>query len=389
MALLFVSYSSNDKEFVRRFAQDLRAQGATLWLDEAELRPGDAIRETLEKAVSECDRLLLVVSAHSLNSEWVRHEMAIAHDRESKKLGCQVLPIRIHNVQLPPELSDRKCADFYEDYQSGLNQVLGIISAAHSRLLPSPSGTTVVLARRGIQTSEGSLHRIGAMCCGTESWLFAIVVESVGIASLAPKLTAFIGRNLMTMIQKDETLSSESLPGYFRLANTLANHFRSESNLSLHHQVGARMAMMLRINNSAFVGTVGASSIVVRCRMEDGTHVERHASKSNMGLIVSGHTGQDNSPAPLGYISNDETFTPETKGFDLTPDGDYVALISFPLARYDDNFYDLASRLMRAQDVPFYRTFWRGTELAGSKGCSILVLCGTETSNSPPRFYCC
>ena len=34
-------------------------------------------------------------------------------------------------------------------------------------------------------------------------------------------------------------------------------------------------------------------------------------------------------------------------------------------------------------------TFWRGTELAGSKGCSILVLCGTETSNLPPRFYCC
>ncbi len=52
-AQVFLSHTKTDKEFVRRLAGDLDALGFKVWFDEWELRVGDSLVGTIEKAIDE------------------------------------------------------------------------------------------------------------------------------------------------------------------------------------------------------------------------------------------------------------------------------------------------------------------------------------------------
>lgn len=63
MPTVFISYSWDTvghKAWVRRFGEDLRARGITVWLDQFELRLGDDITKFMERGVSDADYVLLV-----------------------------------------------------------------------------------------------------------------------------------------------------------------------------------------------------------------------------------------------------------------------------------------------------------------------------------------
>lgn len=71
----FISHSSKDKTFVRQLAADLVASGVQVWLDEQRIRVGDSIPERVAQGVAESDFFLVVVSASSVDSPWVRKEL--------------------------------------------------------------------------------------------------------------------------------------------------------------------------------------------------------------------------------------------------------------------------------------------------------------------------
>jgi hypothetical protein len=63
MPTVFISYSWDTdahKAWVRRFGDDLRARGITVWLDQFELRLGDDVTAFMERGVSQADYVLLV-----------------------------------------------------------------------------------------------------------------------------------------------------------------------------------------------------------------------------------------------------------------------------------------------------------------------------------------
>ena len=45
---LFLSHNSQDNESVRKLAEHLRNRGLSVWLDEADLTPGESWQEELE-----------------------------------------------------------------------------------------------------------------------------------------------------------------------------------------------------------------------------------------------------------------------------------------------------------------------------------------------------
>lgn len=73
---LFLSHSSADKPFVRRFCEALRAGGLTPWIDEVDLGAGDSIRAKIELALRDSDVLLVFLSAAAAQSHWVQYELA-------------------------------------------------------------------------------------------------------------------------------------------------------------------------------------------------------------------------------------------------------------------------------------------------------------------------
>ena len=78
----FVSYSRADTDFVLRLCQDLRAAGASIWLDQLDIHPGEEWDEAIERGLSECGRMLIVLSPHSVASENVLDEIGSALSRK-------------------------------------------------------------------------------------------------------------------------------------------------------------------------------------------------------------------------------------------------------------------------------------------------------------------
>ncbi len=98
----FISYSSKDKEFVDRLHADLQNNGIRCWLDSKDLRIGDKIRHVIDRAIRVHDKLLLVLSEHSIVSDWVENEVEAALEREMNSKINVLFPIRLNNNILHP-----------------------------------------------------------------------------------------------------------------------------------------------------------------------------------------------------------------------------------------------------------------------------------------------
>lgn len=98
----FISYSHKDQTFVNRLYDDLQNNGVRCWLATEDLKIGDKTRPTIDKSIRLHDKLLLVLSEHSVVSDWVEQEVetALAREREARKNGEETLvlfPVRLDN----------------------------------------------------------------------------------------------------------------------------------------------------------------------------------------------------------------------------------------------------------------------------------------------------
>jgi len=89
---IFISHSTQDDAFVAQLRQALELRGLTVWADSRNLRGGDQLAPEIEQAIREARAVLVVVSQHSLNSEWVYDEVAYARQVQRKR-GVEEFPI--------------------------------------------------------------------------------------------------------------------------------------------------------------------------------------------------------------------------------------------------------------------------------------------------------
>jgi uncharacterized protein YjbI with pentapeptide repeats len=96
----FISYAGADIGFVRQLQADLQDAGVRCWYEPAELKAAGRLLSRIDDAIRVHDRLLLVLSASSLQSPWVRREVQIALAKE-RRTGQQALfPIRLDDAVL-------------------------------------------------------------------------------------------------------------------------------------------------------------------------------------------------------------------------------------------------------------------------------------------------
>ncbi len=90
----FISYSTKDQQFAERLCNDLQANGARCWL-----APHDATgrngHEPIDDAIRLHDKLLLILSEHSMNSPWVKTEIGNARQREEREKKQMLFPITL------------------------------------------------------------------------------------------------------------------------------------------------------------------------------------------------------------------------------------------------------------------------------------------------------
>ena len=91
----FISYSHRDEEFAKRLHNDLQAKGVRCWFAPHDMKIGDKIRSTIDDSIRIHDKLLLILSEHSVQSDWVEHEVEHALDLERERKKTSLFPVRI------------------------------------------------------------------------------------------------------------------------------------------------------------------------------------------------------------------------------------------------------------------------------------------------------
>ena len=91
----FISYSTRDEEFARRLYSRMRDEKLRVWFAPEDMKGGQKLYEQIERAIQLHDRLLLVLSEDSMQSEWVINEIQRARETEIKEGRRKLFPISI------------------------------------------------------------------------------------------------------------------------------------------------------------------------------------------------------------------------------------------------------------------------------------------------------
>jgi len=115
----FVTCASADADVARQLSEDLQNSGYPTWLDGAEPEEDVAWASGVHPALSECTRMVVVLSPASLASERVSEAWRYFRDKRKPIHLAQVQP-----AEVPDELRRSPRFDFAEDYKAALRQLV-------------------------------------------------------------------------------------------------------------------------------------------------------------------------------------------------------------------------------------------------------------------------
>src|SRR3982750_2543729 len=92
----FFSYAREDSAPALRIASDLKRLGASVWLDQLDIRPGRKWDREVETALDSCMQMVVIVSPAAVASDNVMNEVVYA--LEERKT---VIPMIVQDCRIP------------------------------------------------------------------------------------------------------------------------------------------------------------------------------------------------------------------------------------------------------------------------------------------------
>lgn len=172
MTQVFLSYSRKDFDTVHSLAERLRRRNYRVWMDKSEIQAGSNWQQAIHTAIKASSALVVVLSPHSLASEWVDIEFNEALDMKVKvipyMLGAPMsdLPVRLKKI----DAIDGNESDAFEKLINALPQEAhihesalldnGLIRDRKRTFAEAAEGLNEVI-RPVAQLSSGSVELIG------------------------------------------------------------------------------------------------------------------------------------------------------------------------------------------------------------------------------------
>lgn len=131
----FISYSTKDQDFADRLHADLQNKAVRCWFAPHDMPIGGRLLDEIDAAIKQRDKLLLILSEHSIKSDWVEDEVTKAFEEERKRGQTVLFPIRIDDAVMDTneawaaKLRARHIGDFsrwkdLDAYRKGFGLVL-------------------------------------------------------------------------------------------------------------------------------------------------------------------------------------------------------------------------------------------------------------------------
>jgi uncharacterized protein YjbI with pentapeptide repeats len=132
----FISYSSKDQDFADRLHADLQNGGVRCWFAPHDMPIGGKILDEIDTGIKLRDKVLLILSRHSIKSDWVEDEVTKAFEEERKRGQTVLFPIRLDNAVMATDeawaaklRNQRHIGDFqrwksHDSYKKSFQRVL-------------------------------------------------------------------------------------------------------------------------------------------------------------------------------------------------------------------------------------------------------------------------
>jgi hypothetical protein len=95
----FISYSSKDEGFAERLHGKMRNAHLRVWFAPEDMKAGAKLHEQIETAIRVFDKLLVVLSEASLESEWVMDELRKGFKAEQDTGKRKLFPVRLTDYE--------------------------------------------------------------------------------------------------------------------------------------------------------------------------------------------------------------------------------------------------------------------------------------------------
>lgn len=118
---IFLSFNSEDRDFVELIAIRLKDANFKPWFDEWELIPGESKREYIARGLKSSSSCAVFVG-QSGEGPWQKKETDVALDRQTREENFRVIPVLLPNApkkkkpELPSFLSINRWVDFREGF---------------------------------------------------------------------------------------------------------------------------------------------------------------------------------------------------------------------------------------------------------------------------------
>jgi hypothetical protein len=135
MPKIFISHSNQDNVLTRQLATDLKAMGATVWVDFEQIASGN-FAKSINEGLANSEYVILVKSPNSLASDWVREEVDAALNLRIKGRITNVITLTAEDCSdsdVPAIWDSLMDFDATEDYVravKGIGATLGLMSGS-------------------------------------------------------------------------------------------------------------------------------------------------------------------------------------------------------------------------------------------------------------------
>lgn len=181
----FVSYAREDRDIALRLADDLRAAGIDVWIDQHNIRAGEQWDQAVERALEQSLTMLVILSPDAVQSRSVMDEVSYSLEE-----GKRVVPVLHRACKIPLRMRRLQYVELTSSYAEGFSRVVNALQNASATsvvtpaptLVPTAARTPAPIARRQPVLAAAIFALCGAVCGG-------IVPAILGSHWIEPALT--------------------------------------------------------------------------------------------------------------------------------------------------------------------------------------------------------
>jgi hypothetical protein len=127
MATVFISHRVADASEAEALANDIKAAGHEVWLDDWEINIGDSIVSKMNEGLAGSKYLVLCYSRSGIDAPWIGREWLSALARQLSGADIKLLPVVLTGGVPPAILADLQYADFTKNRAEALRSLLRAI----------------------------------------------------------------------------------------------------------------------------------------------------------------------------------------------------------------------------------------------------------------------